>query len=81
MEKINKDSRVAIKRFLASIMKRIDKAENVNMELRQGTDEAININTGRVEYAPNGELTVYIKLYEARFDKRAKLFTRCGTRP
>lgn len=78
---MDEKTRKNLKKAARSLLSLIDKATEGSAEISIGHAEATDIHSGLTDVAPDGEIFVYFKLYVPERDKRAELFTRCGTRP
>lgn len=78
---MDEKTRELLKETARKLCDLIDKAERGSVEINLGHEDAVDIHSWFTETAPNGELTVFFKLYVPDMDKRAELFTKCVIRP
>ena len=71
--------KVDLLKFVERLVANIKKCDEGRASIEATTVSAHNVNTGFVEHACNGERVYQFKIYTAAEDKRAELFTRCGT--
>lgn len=76
----SKKVKKVIKETLKVYMDKIDKALVVSLDVDCGIEEAFDINTGHIESAPNGEVTVRLVMYDLEKDGRKELYETCGKR-
>ena len=71
-------ARENVKKVMGFYTEKIAKADDVSVEVEAGFAEEMNINTWEKEVAPNGEITLTLKMYTKANDGRKELAIRCG---